>query len=97
MNDVSVKVMTYKCFGKIPERFSCDFRIFKAFCPDTLGSLGDVLTRQEVVLCIQQGTDGLHPCHLDAGAGGLQCEPLGRASGPQHELAGVTIHTVLHC
>lgn len=60
------------------------------------GRLKDVLTGQEVVLGIQQGGDGLHPSHLDAGGGRLQCETLRRASRPQHELAGISVHTVLH-
>lgn len=56
----------------------------------------NVLTRQEVVLGVQQGGDGFHPGHLDAGGGRLQCEALRRATRPQHEFTGITVHTVLH-
>lgn len=32
---------------------------------------GDLLTREEVVLGVQQSGNGLHPGHLDAGGGRL--------------------------
>lgn len=58
--------------------------------------LNDVATWQEVVLGVQQGGDGLHPGHLDAGGGGLQRESLRWPTGPQDELTGVCVHALLH-
>lgn len=56
-----------------------------------------VFTWQEVVLGIQQGSNGLYPGHLYAGRRCLEREALRRPTRPQHKLTGITVHAVLHC
>lgn len=73
-------------------RLECNERFKDCFA----GDFKMLLTWQEVVLGVQQGCDCVPPGHFNAGGGRLQREALRRATRPQHKLAGIAVHTVLH-